>query len=117
MSIANGLFVRPFEAKMIKGNPKWLQTDCRQLTKIHFVLAENARVDTLVEVHTPLHGGTFMRASNLRPGNEAKVTYLRDHLLEARRGTNIAFHQDDLFLRPIQIVDFVDHCRSIFFTP
>ena len=55
MRDTDGLFVRRFDAEMVERNSQRPQARRRKFTQKHGILAKNARVYPLVEIHPPLH--------------------------------------------------------------
>ncbi len=78
-----------------------------KLAEVHRVFAEDAGVDTLIEVDAPLHRNAARLS--LAP-DETQVPDLSNDLLEARAGDDVVVHQDQVLLGPVQRLD-VSHDR------
>ena len=109
---ADRLLVGALEAKVIEGDPKRPEGDRRKLAKVELVLAEDAGVDPLVEVHSTQRCDAFIRSSQLGAGRESKIPDLRDDVLEAGRRDDVVIHQNEVLLRTIEFIDRTDETRQ-----
>src|SRR5579871_1570422 len=91
------------ESDVVKRNPQWLQTDCRELAKKHLILTKNPCIDSLIEIDPSLYGRTS--AIELCSRKETEVADLGDDLLKARRGDDVVIHQGQIFLWAVECFD------------
>src|ERR1700722_9647596 len=88
--IANGLLVGGFQSKMIEGNAQRSEAYGGKFAQVHFVLAENPSVHTLVEIDSPLY--RTPSALKLRPRRKPEISDFCDDLSKLLRSHDVIVH-------------------------
>ena len=104
MRHAHSLLVGLANSEMIECDSERLEADGSQLPQVHRIFAEDARINSLVEVDPTLGGNTHARALDRGARLEPKVAYLSHNLFEPRRGNHIVVHEDQVLLRTVALL-------------
>ena len=102
-SKSDRLRIRLLDAEMVERNPQWLQRNARKLLQVDRIFAENAGIDTLIEVHPALPLVAF--AVECRPALKAKINDFRDDVLKFDGSDDIVIHQDQVALLTVETID------------
>jgi hypothetical protein len=78
-----GPFVWSFDAEMIEGDPQRFEASRSKFPQKHGILAQNPRIDPLIEIDAALHSAVVISLERCAP-REPKVTNLGDNLFKAR---------------------------------
>jgi len=54
MRVADGLLVWLLETQVVESDAEWAEADAGKFAQVHAILAEDARINPLVEVHAAL---------------------------------------------------------------
>src|SRR5215831_8124380 len=92
---------------MVECNSEGFQAYSRKFTEVHLVLAKNAGVHTLIEVHSPLHWHTT--TVELGSRNKSEVSNFCNDLLESTGRNNVVVHQRQVLLRAVEFIDTPDN--------
>src|SRR6266498_323852 len=111
MCIADRLLVRTLQAEVVERDAERSNADRRQLSQVHWGFAEDARIDSLVEIDATLYRDA-PGPLQLRSRREPEIANFCHELAKLRRRHDVVVHEDEVFLDPVQLIDSADDRRQ-----